>query len=42
MKLSHSKIYNDQEAATKKVLLGVMFSPIVIVLSIVTSLSIAS
>ncbi len=42
MKLTNSNIYNEQETAARKVLIGVMFSPLVIIFSIVTSLSIAS
>ncbi len=42
MKLTNSNIYNEQQAAARKVLIGAMFSPIVIIFSIVTSLSIAS
>ncbi len=43
MKSINSKFYNEQqETAARKVLLGVMFTPLVIVFSIVTSLSIVS
>ena len=43
MKSINTKIYNEQqEAAAKKVLVGVMFSPLVIVFSIATTLSIVS
>lgn len=42
MKLTNSKFYNEQQTAARKVLLGVMFSPLVIVFSIATSLSIVS
>ena len=43
MKLINSKIYNEQqETAARKVLIGVMFSPLVIVFSIAATLSIVS
>ena len=43
MKLINTKIYNQQQdTGARKVLIGVMFSPLVIVFSIAATLSIVS
>jgi len=43
MKSINQKIYNEQQVtATKKVFMGAMFSPLVIIFSIATALSIVS